>query len=216
MAGLTDIVSNVDYSGLTIGFMKWLIGPIIIFFLVWAIIHYLSYNIRIKIYSPGQKNSIGDNDRARETRDSKTKLVKRHQLKKFKKDWEGLIPAKFFIPFRGSFNRIYYEVNMIRDQEGNLQPIIPPRTSDVTNWEGMGSSDVQWALNVIEEGHSVYMKQSFWMQHGATIMAIGGFLIVGVIMLVLFKQLDVLAAAFNNAADKASEALIATNQQVIR
>lgn len=215
MADVNNLIGSVDFGGASLGFLKWLIWPLLLFGLVYAIYYLFSFNIRVNIFNPYDRHSIKESDRAKAVRDRKSKQVKTHKLMKNKDDWVGIIPGRFLVPSMGLFRRIVYEVYMIRDEEKNLQPIRPPSNKDVHEWEGMSSSDIQWAFNVIDEGHSVYMKQSFWAQHGATLLAVGGFLVVGVVMLVLFKQLDVLAAAFNSAADKAAQAIAVANTQVI-
>jgi hypothetical protein len=190
--------------------------PIVV--LIGAIIYmvYLfSFDVKINIYNPSITGSMKEFDKGKRALDKKTKTIKEFVLMRYKKDWKGNIPSHFFIPTKKAFGRVGMELNMIRDTDNNLQPIMPPSRADVTSWDGMGPSDIAWALAQIEEGYNTFLKHDWLSKYGGLIIPIVGFIVVGVILLVLFKELEPLAAAFNSAADKIAEAMIMQSSQNI-
>lgn len=212
---LGQALSGVNWGGGSLAFLKWPIISLIIFGVGYLIYWLMSFDVKVFIINPFKNNTIAEQDKGRLVRDRKSKLIKTFQLMKNKHDWHGSIPVNFFVAYKKSMSRFGRMIFMIRDENGELQPVKPPSDAVVSDWKGMTSSDIQWSLNEIQKGHDAYLKNGFWNQYGGAMIAIGGFAIVGVIMLVLFSELDTLAAAFNSAATKAAEALAASQVQTI-
>lgn len=185
------------------GILPYILGGAIIAGAFWFIIKYLRYNIKVNIYNPygSGKSSLKETDKALILRDRKMPGVRKFKLLKYKDDWlGGMIDTGYLIPVKKLFNMMGYEVNMVRDGEGRLQPIRPVGRADVVDWQTLSSADIAWAMNEIEQAVKTYQNMSAWERLAPVVVPIVGFAIVGVLGLVMFKEMSAVAEAFKSAA----------------
>lgn len=220
MAGVGDIFANAGFSSGGIGagvsvFFKWLFWPILIFAVMYGVWWFMTYNVRVHVYNPKINGSIAELDKGKKTRDKKTKEIKGFALLKNKKNYSGApITEDFFIPSKRGFGRIGYDLHMIVNNDGFLQPIKPPTGNDVYDWEGLKSSDVAWAMNTFEHAVNRYSQDKNFATLLAQLAPYIGLALIAVLMIVLMKQFEQIASALQAVATQIENVNIA--QQVIK
>lgn len=174
----------------------WLaIGGGIVYLFWWL----FAYNTKVIIHNPIARRPA-TLDKARLSRTKDDKSIKKVVLLKNKHDFIGTVPENHLQAVLGLFSRVKYQIHMVRDRHGLLYSIPPPSEEGFYLDTGIPPALREWTKIKAREAAHRYTQNSVWLQYGPLLLGIGGFLIVGVIMLVISRDLGTVAEAFNAAA----------------
>lgn len=179
---------------------------VLIFLCCYAVWFLLSFSIDIVIKERNGSSNIETRDKGKKVRDKKDKKIWELRLLKNKNDWRGPIHQRFIVPTKKAFGRLGWKIYFLRNDDGSLHPIAPP-TVVGNDWDSMGPADLKWAIIALQEGAAVYSKPDWMSKYGAVLVPIFGFIVVGVIMIVMFQQMEPLAQAFQTASNAYAEAI---------
>jgi len=193
------MVSGFDVIGGVLTFGKWFFFPLLIGLGMYGLWWLFSFNVRVKIFVPGKPSIIDKGKRVRNKDNSK---IKGFSLLKFKKDYSGAsIDERFFSSYKKSFGRVGEELHLLRDDKGNLQPIMPPSNDSIVEWEGLDSSDVAWGMEEAKSGILAYAtKNDAWSKLSAIAPYLGLAFVV-VLMIVLLQQMGDVVTGLQSVAN---------------
>lgn len=198
------------FSGFTNGAAGWINGLQIFLWvtsiglLFYAVWHFMSYKIKVRIHSPKSWGRAVEFDRARIKKARNDKSVQELVLLRNKDAWIGPLDDEFWIPARGMFGRIKYEVDFIRDGKGNLQALPRVDETAIDNTRRATASDKKWIENEVTHSIEKFQNTNWW--ENPVIWNIAGLAIVFVMFLVLIREIGPLADSFNAAAQAFAEA----------
>ena len=172
----------------------------VVMYLVWWM---FSYNVKVSVYERRGDTTLKVRDKGKVVHDKK-RGTEEFKLLKHKRGWDGPLRSKFFTPVKNMLG-IGYEVSFRRDEEGNLEPIMPPRHAG-EDWGGLQQADVRWAMMNAKEAVQRYSKDDGWEKWISTLAPVISVALVAVVLLIVMQQLEPLAQAFQNAATAFAEA----------
>lgn len=182
--------------------------------LVWAMWWLFAYNVRVIVHNPIRRGPAM-RDKARLQRSKEDKSIRKLKLLKNKHDFMGTVPENHLQPVLGMFSRIGYQIHMVRDRHGALFSIPPPHEEGFLMDAAIAPALREWSRVKAREAADRYTRENFWIQYAPLLISITGFIIVGVIMLVVSRDLGTVAEAFNNAATAFKDATVTAAEQVV-
>lgn len=214
LEGVGDVVGNFSGAFATSGtLLSYIIGFLVLFGFVWVILWFISFKYNVNIYERKGDNTIIISDRGKETKDRKNKEIKEFRLFKNKDGWRGPLSEEFFVARKKRFG-IKYEINFFRNRQGKLIPMYPPLDID-REWEGLSGADLKWSQIAMRELRDHFTTLGFWDKYGQILLPFLAFAIIGVMGLVLFRQLEgvtegltSVAASLKNTATEAGKQTI--------
>lgn len=213
-AGFQGSSGSAIGSTITV-FLGWFLVPLVLFAGMYALWYYMSFNVRVMIYNPTNKqNSLGERDKGKVVRDRDNKRVKGFRLLKNKNDYSGApIPLRYHIPVKAGFGRVVKEIHFLRDEHGDLQPYLPPNKQHLSERSGMESIDIAWASQEAKATiRALATKKGAWevLERFAPFIFMA---IIVVLLLVLFREMEGVVSGLRAVANQLAD--VNVGQQVV-
>lgn len=208
MAGLGDIVGNFSGGFSQMGIVvQYIFYGLLLGGLVWIAWYITSFNVEIRIQERNKGTTpIEKTERGRFKKDKNNPGVMILSLMRDKR-WEMPFPNDFIQLKKGSFGKIKKVIYLLEDEDGRLQPLRPPHNNAAEKWVGWKPNAMEFVTRKVKESAERWRKGDFWAKYGNMIQ-LGGILIMFILILVLFRQLEKVntglasvASAFQQAAE---------------
>lgn len=205
MAGLGDIAGKFTAGlGTAQTIAVYLLYGLILGLIIWGAWYILSFNVKVEIHE----------------RNTSSQYIVKWVRGKFKKDknnpgvfnfvmmkesrWNQPLDKNYVQFERRGRGKLGMLVRFVEDSEGRLQPIRPVYNNVAVPWHGWNNNALEFTTRNVMQAIDVFKKGDFWSKYGGLIQ-MGGFILMFVLLLVLFKQMDGVVEGLNGVANALSE-----------
>lgn len=207
MAGLGDIAANFSggFSAAT-SLAQYIFYGVVFGVVLYFAYYIMSFNVEARILERnGGKTPMERMEKGRFKKDKNNPGVVLFSMLKDKR-WEMPLPPDYIMLKKASFGRVRKVIYFMEDEHGRIQPFRPPHTGNAEQWSGFKPNAIQFMTAKLREYAMRFQKGDFWQKYG-NLIQMAGMVLMFVMILILFRQLDKVneglasvAAAFENAA----------------
>lgn len=206
MAGLGDIAGTFTsgFSQVT-SVAQYILYGLILGLVIWFAWWITSFNVEVRILERHRGTTpIERMEKGRFKKDKNNPSTLILSLMRDKR-WEMPVPTDFIQLKRASFGKIKKVVTFLEDEQARLQPIKPPTVDVAEKWKGWTPNSMEFVTRKAKEYIERFRKGDFWEKYGNMIQ-LGGILVMFVLILVLFRQLEKVNDGLSSVASAFSEA----------
>lgn len=190
MAEISEILGGFTggFSNLGVVFQYVLYG-ILFGLIVWAAWYLTSFNVKVYIRQRAGASYITVKDAGRFVKDKNNPGVEFFQLMRNKKRWNFPLDRNYVELERKILGRIGRCVFFAEDANGRLQPVRPIDDGGLMRWKGWTLDGMEYVTRGVKEQIERFKKGDWFAKYGGVIQ-VGAYLVIMMILLVLFRQLE--------------------------